>query len=263
MSLASTLWAAAESARLLRFNATAALERQMMRDGYSPASNEFPVEYGGAHYVGQLAGRPGVSGERVYFAERGKWDAVRFVPREVTGSEALLWPVGSPESERHGPGLPAGWTIPLGFGVAYALGIHPGIDISMPGESDLGAPVYAVADGNVTFAGDCHSSFGNVILIEHGAYAGFPFLASRYAHGRMVEVSVGQRVTQGQRIGTVGNGSVAGGQGPRFGAHLHFDLMIQRATACNWPSGPSHVVSDAARAAVARGYADPVGRLGV
>jgi murein DD-endopeptidase MepM/ murein hydrolase activator NlpD len=177
------------------------------------------------------------------------------------GGVELVWPVGPP-SERVGTGLPAGWSIPLSFGAAYALGIHPGIDISKPGESDLGEPVFAVADGLVTFAGDCRSSFGNVVLIAHANVAGFAYLQSQYAHVLTMTVKAGQRVSQGQQIATVGNGSVAGGQGPQFSAHLHFELRKVEATACHWASGPGHVVSDAVRAQVARECVNPVGLLG-
>ena len=263
MSLASTLRAAAESARLLRFNVTAALERAMMRDGYSPASNEFPVNYKGAHYVGQLAGRLGITGERVYFAERGKWDAVRFVPREVVDDETLLWPVGSPESERHGPLVPAGWRISNGYDAEYLLSprgragtraVHTGLDL-VAGAGTYGAPVYAVAAGEVTAAATCGGSWGQVITINHGNLPGIGAVESQYAHLSDVAVAVGARVEQGQRIGAVGDGD------GHFAPHLHFELRRPSTAACYWPSGGGRSLATAHDIVRAQ-YIAPLGWLG-
>lgn len=168
------------------------------------------------------------------------------------GGVSLVWPVGEPASERVGTGLPAGWSIAIGFDKDYWLGVHTGLDITKPGESDYGAAVYAVADGTVTHAGKLPGTWGNVVLIHHPALG----LWSQYAHLAEIGVSAGQRVTQGQGIGTVGN---ADGQ---LSAHLHFELRREDKPAGFWPSGAQRSQSAATHAVVRRVYVDPWGRLG-
>ena len=45
-------------------------------------------------------------------------------------------------------------------------------------------------------------------------------LYTRYLHLDSLSVSVGQQVTKGQKLGVMGN------TGNSFGAHLHFDVML-------------------------------------
>lgn len=80
--------------------------------------------------------------------------------------------------------------------------------------NDIGDSVVAAAAGNVTRVGnEGNRSYGRWIEIDHGD--GY---RTRYAHLRSQVVSVGQRVRQGQRIGTVGD--TGGSSGP----HLHYEL---------------------------------------
>jgi hypothetical protein len=81
---------------------------------------------------------------------------------------------------------------------------------------DLGDPVIAAASGNVTRVdneGDV--SYGRWVEIDHGN--GY---RTRYAHLNSQVVAIGQHVTQGQKVGTVG--STGGSTGP----HLHYELRL-------------------------------------
>lgn len=178
-------------------------------------------------------------------------------PKSVTpGGPALTWPVGEPASERVGTGLPAGWSIAIGYDAEYWLGVHSGLDINKPGEADYGAACYAVAPGTVTWAGKLAGTWGNVVVVHHSNVPGIGECWSRYAHLSAVNVAAGQVVAQGERIGAVGN---ADGQ---LSAHLHFDLMRQKVTPGNWPSGRARSQSAATHAEIRRIYIDPMGRLG-
>lgn len=85
------------------------------------------------------------------------------------------------------------------------------IDFNRTG--DEGDPVVAAAAGKVTrVANTGNTSYGRWIEISHGN--GY---TTRYAHLQSQGVSVGQNVSQGQRIGRVG--STGGSSGP----HLHYE----------------------------------------
>lgn len=78
---------------------------------------------------------------------------------------------------------------------------------------DEGDPVVAAAAGRVSrVANTGNTSYGRWIEISHGN--GY---TTRYAHLSSQSVSVGQNVSQGQRIGKVG--STGGSSGP----HLHYE----------------------------------------
>ncbi len=87
---------------------------------------------------------------------------------------------------------------------------HEGVDITAPS----GTPIEAPANGTVTAAG-WENGYGNVVTIDHG-YG----VVTKFAHASRVLVSVGARVTRGQRIALVGN------TGLSTGPHLHYEVHI-------------------------------------
>ena len=76
-----------------------------------------------------------------------------------------------------------------------------------------GTDILAFADGTVLVAGES-DSYGNYIIIDHGD--GYETL---YAHCSQLDVTSGESVQAGQRIGLVG------ATGQVTGPHLHFELM--------------------------------------
>ena len=99
---------------------------------------------------------------------------------------------------------------------------HLGDDLNGIGgeDSDLGDPVFAVADGRVLVARDGGSGWGNVIILLH-AYrqdAARKYVQSYYGHVQTMLVAPGEEVHRGQQIATVGTG------GGRYLAHLHFEM---------------------------------------
>lgn len=85
---------------------------------------------------------------------------------------------------------------------------HSGIDL--PGH--MGEPVHAAADGTVASTGESQT-IGKFIKIRH-AY-GFTTI---YGHLNAIEVSQGDTIRIGQRIGKVGS------TGRSTGPHLHFAI---------------------------------------
>lgn len=89
---------------------------------------------------------------------------------------------------------------------------HKGVDFGPVRQGTKGDPIYASADGTVSFAGSARG-YGTVIYVDHAD--GYQ---TRYAHLDRMLVRNGQRVTQGQQIGKLGNTGI--GTGP----HLHFEI---------------------------------------
>ncbi|MFJ5713640.1 murein hydrolase activator EnvC family protein [Neobacillus sp. NPDC093127] len=89
---------------------------------------------------------------------------------------------------------------------------HYGVDIAQSGNN---VPIVAAADGVVSVA-HYSSSYGNVVYISHSING--QVYTTVYAHMSSFQVSPGQSVSKGQRIGTMGN------TGDSHGQHLHFEL---------------------------------------
>lgn len=97
-----------------------------------------------------------------------------------------------------------------GFGRRWGRA-HEGIDMAAP----VGTPVHATGEGVVTFAGR-QGAYGNLIKIEHELG-----VETRYGHLSRISVKVGQRVSQGDRIGAMGN------TGRSTGPHLHYEVRMK------------------------------------
>jgi murein DD-endopeptidase MepM/ murein hydrolase activator NlpD len=94
------------------------------------------------------------------------------------------------------------------FGRGYEQ--HTGLDIA----TNPGMAIDATADGIVIFAG-AHGGYGNVVVIDHG-YG----ITTRYAHMAQIDVTVGQHVTRGKAIGTVGS------TGRSTAPHCHYEVRL-------------------------------------
>lgn len=107
-----------------------------------------------------------------------------------------------------------GFYVTSGFGPRWGT-VHYGTDFGRDGGSG-GHPIYAVRDGTVTAAGPA-SGFGRWINIDHPAAVGGGL--SVYGH-IIPEVSVGQVVTEGQRIGRIDPNQATNGS---VSPHLHYE----------------------------------------
>jgi len=99
---------------------------------------------------------------------------------------------------------------------------HLGDDLNGIGgeNSDLGDPIYAVADGRVLLARDGGPGWGNVIIVLH-AYIDNghrKFVQSYYGHVEKILVHAGEELRRGQQIATVGTAN------GRYFAHVHFEM---------------------------------------
>jgi len=94
------------------------------------------------------------------------------------------------------------------FGRGYEQ--HTGLDIA----TNTGVAIESTADGIVIFAG-AYGGYGNVVVIDHG-YG----ITTRYAHMARIDVTVGQHVTRGKSIGTVGS------TGRSTAPHCHYEVRL-------------------------------------
>ena len=94
-----------------------------------------------------------------------------------------------------------------GFGPRWGT-MHYGTDMA----AKHGSAILATADGVVNFAG-WEKGYGKLIKIKHD----FGY-ETRYAHLSKISVSVGQKISQGDRIGKMGN------TGRSTGTHLHYEI---------------------------------------
>lgn len=91
--------------------------------------------------------------------------------------------------------------------------MHNGIDIA----NKIGTPVVAAASGTVKWA-HYVNGYGNTVLLSHEING--RTYETLYAHLNKINVKVGQQVTQGEKIGEMGN------TGFSYGSHLHFEIHV-------------------------------------
>jgi len=118
-------------------------------------------------------------------------------------SESFSWP------------LPGYYEISSYYGMRFhpilkVNALHTGIDIGAP----TGTAIVAARSGTVVTAG-YNTGYGNYILISHG-----DGVATLYGHLSKLLVSDGQSVSEGDKIGQVGN------TGWSTGPHLHFEIIV-------------------------------------
>ncbi|MYL33989.1 peptidoglycan DD-metalloendopeptidase family protein [Pontibacillus yanchengensis] len=106
---------------------------------------------------------------------------------------------------------PANGPLTSGYGSRWGS-THFGIDIGKYGGS---TPIKAAASGTV-IKSYYSSSYGNVVYLSHSVNG--QIYTTVYAHLQNREVSDGQTVSQGQRLGYMGS------TGQSTGPHLHFEL---------------------------------------
>ena len=92
------------------------------------------------------------------------------------------------------------------------------------GNTDCGEPVYAIANGLITYAGDAGPGWGNVVIVTHTLPDGKK-LQSLYGHLQEIKKTSGA-VQKREQIGSVGNANGT------YLCHLHLELRNQ--TSRDW-----------------------------
>jgi hypothetical protein len=99
---------------------------------------------------------------------------------------------------------------------------HLGDDLNGIGgeNSDLGDPIYAIADGRVVLARDGGPGWGNIVILLHAYLENGErkYVQSYYGHVQDMLVHPGETVKRGQQIATVGTAN------GHYFAHLHLEM---------------------------------------
>jgi murein DD-endopeptidase MepM/ murein hydrolase activator NlpD len=106
-------------------------------------------------------------------------------------------------------------SITSGFGYRHdpfngSAAMHSGIDF----KGAIGSPIFAAAEGRVTFAGR-KGGYGNTVEVTHANG-----MLTRYAHLSRIDVRPGQLVAAGATLGGLGS------TGRSTGPHLHFEVRV-------------------------------------
>lgn len=109
----------------------------------------------------------------------------------------------------------ADYVFTSGFGVRsdpfrHSAAMHAGMDLAGP----LGTPIFATADGVISFAGWMRG-YGNLVEISHGKA-----IETRYGHLSRILVQPNSRVKRGQLIALMGS------TGRSTGSHLHYEIRV-------------------------------------
>lgn len=117
------------------------------------------------------------------------------------------------------------WPFKVGVAMSSGYGprwgrLHAGIDL-VPGN---GAPIQSIADGTVRIATESGGGYGVTAYVDHVIDG--KVVTSHYSHMQYgsLRVKAGDKIKVGDIIGLVGN------TGHSYGAHLHFEIIVNGST---------------------------------
>lgn len=157
-----------------------------------------------------------------YNACGGVWEAVDL--SGLPSADAYTEPAQLANPTRVYPDSGRGYTSGMGCQPFYpGGGAHDALDLANIG----GTPIVAFANGVVEQAG-WSGPFGNRVVVKH--VFGSRRIYSLYAHLSGIDVVVGQSVSKGQGVGSMGT------TGYSTGNHLHFSIMDEtyEVTRAHW-----------------------------
>ena len=111
-------------------------------------------------------------------------------------------------------------------------GHHTGSDLNGIGgeNTDLGMGIHAAARGLVVYSGEPSPAWGKVVVLAHRIPGDSRIIQTLYAHLDKNIVSLGQFVSRGELIGTMGNAN------GNYLTHLHFEAIASVCTEAGQPA---------------------------
>ncbi len=133
--------------------------------------------------------------------------------KDIPVSDGFDFPVGPPDAKKYYDAQ------------SFQENAHLGEDWNGigGGNSDLGDPVFSIANGIVASAEDWGGGWGNVLRVFHniGTKAQPNIIESFYAHLDTILVQKQDHLRRGDQLGTIGDAYGA------YPAHLHFEMRWQ------------------------------------
>ncbi len=153
-------------------------------------------------------------------------------------ADSFAYPIGKSETVTQAKDRD-GWYNALDFGSSD----HVGEDWNKNtgGNTDCGEPVYASANGTISYAADAGPGWGNVVIIEHTLPNGEK-VQTLYAHMQEILKTTGE-IKKREQLGKVGNAN------GRYLCHLHFELRS--------PDSPMWNQAGGGYSADRKGWLDP------
>lgn len=126
----------------------------------------------------------------------------------------MIYPTAKTKKE-----FDAKWYNAQEFGTKTSYGYHEADDINLKtgGDTDLGQPLYAIADGEITSVCTTHptKNFGLHLHLKFEVKEGTRW--AHYAHCKAILVKEGDKVKEGEKIAELGKSGTTA-------AHLHFAI---------------------------------------
>ncbi len=136
------------------------------------------------------------------------------VSRPTIIADRFAYPVGNKEFLTEAKDTKDDWYNATNFGETNHLGED--WNKNSGGNTDCGEPVYAIANGVITYAQDAGTGWGNVVIIEHTLPDGKK-VESLYGHLQEILKTSGE-VKKREQIGKVGNAN------GKYLCHLHLEI---------------------------------------
>lgn len=152
--------------------------------------------------------------EPIAESDRRESPTTPVVVNSVKVAGSFAYPIGKTETVTQAKDSKDEWYNALDFGVNNHLGED--WNKNSGGNTDCGEPVYATANGIITYAADAGPGWGNVIIVTHSLPGGRK-VQSLYGHLQEMLKTSGE-VSKREQIGKIGNAN------GKYLCHLHFEI---------------------------------------
>jgi murein DD-endopeptidase MepM/ murein hydrolase activator NlpD len=147
----------------------------------------------------------------------------------ITLADSFGYPLGDGRKLSQAKDTQDQWYNALDFGEDNHLGED--WNKNSGGNTDCGEPVYAAANGVITYAADAGPGWGNVVIITH-TLPDRKQVQTLYGHLKEMSKTSGE-VAKREQIGKIGNAN------GKYLCHLHFELREESSPIWN-QAGPGY-----------------------